>query len=111
MKPQYASCKTYSSLFLLASSLVIGCPCCVHAVVDRPVSKPKRKYHWVVDSGATIHCVNDFSLLTTVYTDTTPIRIKVANKQTTRAHAVGSAVVNMTDEHGKTHQVTLHNVV
>ena len=55
--------------------------------------------------------MNDFSLLTTVYTDTTPIRIKVANKQTMRAHAVGSAVVNMTDEHGKTHQVTLHNVV
>lgn len=105
-------CRHFSLLFALSS--VVGhtaCPACVPAQITKPVSRKKRQYSWVVDSGATIHCVNDFSLLTSVYTDHDPVNIKVADKRTLRAHAVGTAIVNMTDRNGKTHQLTLHNVV
>ena len=81
------------------------------AVIDKPKSKPKRNYEWIVDSGATVHCVNDFSLLTSVYTDHDPVRIKIADKRVLRAHAVGTAVTTLRDSRGRMHQVTLHNVV
>jgi hypothetical protein len=108
----HSLCRHTSILFTLCS--VIGqsaCPVCVPAKVTKPPRKRRSTYSWVVDSGATIHCVNDFSLLTSVYADHDPINIKVADKRTLRAHAIGTAVVNMIDDKGKTHQITLHNVV
>ena len=57
-----------------------------------PFKETKRKasYEWIIDSGATVHCVNDFSLLTSVYTDHDPVHIKVADKRVIRASAVGT---------------------
>ena len=37
--------------------------------------------HFNVDSGASVHCINDPGLFETVYNDHPPIRITVANKQ------------------------------
>ena len=73
--------------------------------------KKNHKQEWIVDSGATVHCVNDFSLLTSVYTDRTPVSIKVADKRVLRSHAVGTVVTHLKDSEERDHQVTLHNVV
>ena len=67
--------------------------------------------HWIVDSGATIHCVGDLSLLTHIYTNQPPVHIRVANGQVVTAHAVGSAMVKLIDSKGRKHEITLHNVV
>ena len=102
-----------SSLLLIVSTAVGNspCPCCVPAVLDSPKSKRKTKYEWIVDSGATVHCVNDISMLTSVYTNHAPVHIRVADRRVIRAHAVGSAVTTLIDRKGHSHQVTLHNVV
>ena len=107
-------CRDFSLLFTLAGLCHNhACPRCVAAVVKGPFKETKRKasYEWIIDSGATVHCVNDFSLLTSVYTDHDPVHIKVADKRVIRASAVGTAIVSMADNNGCKHQVTLHNVV
>jgi len=111
-------CGDYSLLFTLAGILHNGfnaaCPECVDVSIDGPFKnkyKTRKLHEWIVDSGATVHCVNDFSLLTSVYTDNDPVLIKVADKRVLRASAVGTAVVKMTDTNGNEHDVTLHNVV
>ena len=74
--------------------------------------KHKRVHvDWVVDSGATVHCVSDRSILTSEYVDADAVYIKVADNRIIKAHAVGTAVVSMIDHNGYRHQVTLHNVV
>ena len=55
--------------------------------------------------------MNDFSLLTSVYTDHQPVTIRVADKRVLRAHAVGTVVTHLKDDKGRDHQITLHNVV
>ena len=73
--------------------------------------RKRRPDTWVVDSGASVHCIGDPSMLTTVYDKHPPVHIKVANNQIVTAHAVGTAVVTMVDTQGKSHSITLHNVV
>ena len=76
-----------------------------------PRRVPKsRCVSWVVDSGATLHCVNDRKLLTHEYVSK-PVRIKVADSRVIESHAVGSCVCKMRDQYGRVHGVTLHNVV
>ena len=104
------------STLLFTLSAVLGnhrCPECLPAILDTPKVplKKKHKQEWIVDSGATVHCVNDFSLLTSVYTDRTPVSIKVADKRVLRSHAVGTVVTHLKDSEGRDHQITLHNVV
>jgi hypothetical protein len=97
---------------------------CLHASAcmnDVPSSAPppmsfardrKRKSpSFIVDSGATVHCTNDKSLLTQVYDNPVPTRVKVADNHMVTAHAVGSATVSVRDDDGKYHELTLHNVV
>ena len=110
------ACSFHSLLLIL--SAVAGnhpCPKCVHVALDSPKptcsKKRKSQYEWIVDSGATVHCVNDFSLLTSVYTDHQPVTIRVADKRVLRAHAVGTVVTHLKDDKGRDHQITLHNVV
>ena len=104
--------------FPLLVYTLASCFPCEHAMTTMPSrrnheSKPDADAnpHWIVDSGATIHCVGDRSLLTQVYTDQPPVRIRVANGQMVTAHAVGSATVKLVDDKGKKHEITLHNVV
>ena len=115
----YYLCR-HSSLFFTRSTAVghHACPVCKPAVMKitshkhNPTrlncSKPTT---WVVDSGATVHCVNDLKLLTSVYTNSKSVYIKVADKRVLEAQAVGTSIVSMVDDHGRRHQVTLHNVV
>ena len=70
-----------------------------------------KRCSWVIDSGASVHCVSDPSLLTSVYYKHHPVLIKVADNRTLRAHAVGTAILPLLDQHDKTHHVTLHNVI
>ena len=72
---------------------------------------PKRKVTWVVDFGATIHCVNDLSCFTRIYENHQPVRIKVANNETLTANVVGECEVSLRDTTGRNHTITLHNVV
>ena len=77
-----------------------------------PISTPKLSkgtLHWTVDSGATIHCCNDKSILTSIYPDATA-NLTVANNQTMEIKTIGSATVHFTDTDGKTHPITIHNV-
>ena len=67
----------------------------------------KRKVTWVVDSGATIHCVNDLSCITRIYENYQPVRIKVANNETLTATVVGECEVSLRDTTGRNHTITL----
>ena len=58
-----------------------------------------------------MHCVSDPSLLASVYYKHPPVVIKVADNRTLHAHAVGTATLPLTGTNGKTHYVTLHNVI
>ena len=110
----FSRCFCKLSHLLLTLSAVNGsnpCPCCVNAVIENDKTKRKRSSEWIVDSGATVHCTNDLSMLTSIYTKNDPVCIKVADNRVLRAHAVGTAVTSLRDDKGRLHQVTLHNVV
>ena len=68
---------------------------------DHNKRKKSKLKHWIVDSGATIHCVGDRSLLTHVYSHHAPVNIKVADNRVVTAHAVGSAVVKLIDKEAR----------
>ena len=78
--------------------------------VDRKRTK-RKAHHWVIDSGATIHCVGDPSLLTSIYYDHKSVGIKVTDNRVIYSHAVGTAVIPLEDKAGNTQDVVLHNVV
>ena len=69
----------------------------------------QRKY--CVDSGASVHCINDASMFEHVYEAHPQVRVTVANKQVLTAQAVGTVKVSLTNQHNQIHQITLHNVV
>ena len=101
---------------LLSFALTASCPHCVDVKAAFPMStnmsnKKRQPHTWVVDSGASVHCIGDASMLTTFYENHPPVHIKVADKRIVTAHAVGTAVVTMVDLQGRSHSITLHNVV
>jgi transposase InsO family protein len=113
---RFSCCKHSNVQFLVSSNVGYNrCPACETTDVPNEVMsahKHKRvRVDWVVDSGATVHCVSDRSILTSEYVDADAVYIKVADKRIIKAHAVGTAVVSMIDHNGYRHQVTLHNVV
>lgn len=73
-------------------------------------TKKKRRSH-VVDSGASVHCINDKSQFETIYEDHHPVHITVANKQVLTAEAVGTVKLFMRNHLGRVREITLHNVV
>ena len=82
------------------------------SIAHRGVRTNKSKrLNWVIDSGASVHCTSDPSLLTSIYYKHPPVIIKVADNRTLRAQAVGTALLPLIDLHNKTHHVTLHNVI
>ena len=96
---------------LLVYTLTSCLPCeyTMMTLPDKSDNKPNNTDPcWIVDSGATIHCVGDPSLLTHVYSDQPPVRIRVANGHVLTAHAVGSATVKLADANGSKHEITLH---
>ena len=73
-------------------------------------SKRKRK-RLTVDSGASVHCINDKSLFEHTYDDHPPVNVYVANKQKLTAMAVGTVRIHLTSTKGKSTDYVLHNVV
>ena len=72
----------------------------------------KHKHRrYCVDSGASVHCINDASMFDHVYENHPEVKVTVANKQVLTAKAVGTVKVTLTNQHNHTHTVTLHNVV
>ena len=59
--------------------------------------KRRRKQSWVVDSGATLHCIGDKSLLTHTYKNHPPVKLKVADDRVLESHAVGTVDVKLTE--------------
>ena len=66
---------------------------------------------FVVDSGATLHCINDKSMFETVYTDQQRVTIKVADGKTIEATAVGTVRLKLLNTNGQEKEYLLHNVV
>ena len=98
--------------------LLLSClPSCVPAqYIACPVStcratNNKRKPRYTVDSGATIHCINDTSLFTSSYTPDHPIVISTANGSRITATLVGNVDVQMEDDQGRMRTITLYNCV
>ena len=90
-----------------------GPPCtrCM-SLTQHHIHRNRHKRHsWVIDSGASVHCVSDHSLLTSVYYKHHPVLVKVADNRTLHAHAVGTAILPLVDQHNRTHSVTLLNVI
>ena len=73
--------------------------------------RKKAACRWVVDSGATVHCINDPSMFECIYSDHPQVNIVVADGKKVKMDAVGSVRVHFTDEQGKLHDFLLHNVV
>jgi len=65
----------------------------------------------IVDSGATVHCINDASLFDTIYENHPPVNVFVANKQKLAIQAVGTVKITLTSTNGKARNYILHNVV
>ena len=74
-----------------------------------PQSK-RRKPTFTVDSGATIHCINDPSLFKHFSTSKHAVRIVTANNSVIYAEAIGTVEVVLLDTHGIQRTLTLHNV-
>ena len=64
---------------------------------------------WTVDSGATVHCTNDRSLITKVYPNES-VRLQVADNRVLHITVIGEAKVKMYTSTGKYRDVVLHNV-
>ena len=73
-------------------------------------SKKGRRSH-VIDSGASIHCINDKSMFDTVYTSHPSIKITVANKQVLHSLAVGSVKLPLQRKDGTIKEIIHHIVV
>ena len=110
---------THSNDVVLCRSLRLimmtsSAPSCARCMSLRPHRMRRdvdKCYSWVIDSGASVHCVSDPSLLASVYYKHHPVLIKVADNRTLQAHAVGTAILPLVDQHHKTHNITLHNVI
>ena len=100
-----------STRMILLTLSTPSCNRCM-SIAHRGVRTNKSKrFNWVIDSGASVHCTSDPSLLTSIYYKHPPVIIKVADNRTLRAQAVGTALLPLIDLHNKTHHVTLHNVI
>ena len=70
------------------------------------------KKRYCIDSGATVHCINDASLFASTYDDHPPVKITVAKKgEFMIAKAVGTVNLHLKTITGQARTVVLHNVV
>ena len=61
----------------------------------------KHKLRGIIDSGATVHCINDKSMFSTMYSDHPPVKVVVANKQTMTTNVVGEVHLPVTTIKGE----------
>ena len=117
---RYSRSKFLSDLLLLASSTVCPetptCSMCdadVMSSTSEEAEKRRRQNHisYVVDSGATLHCINDYNLFESIDHNHPPVKLRVANGKTIVAQAVGTAKLRLQRDDGSTHEILLHNVV
>ena len=75
--------------------------------------EPRRRSRasYIVDSGASLHCINDINLFDSIYQDHRPVKLRVANGKILVSHAVGSVKINLQRQDGTTHSILIHNVV
>lgn len=72
---------------------------------DKHKQPLSRNTSWVVDSGATVHCVSNKSMLTSTYENHKPVTIRVADNRVITAKAVGTCNVALAGNDGKRHRV------
>ena len=85
---------------------------CQNIQSDLEDRKKRTNYlSFVIDSGATIHCINDPSKFETIYENQEPVILTVANGKKVMAEMVGSVRLTLTDTKGQNHDFILHNVV
>ena len=88
------------------------CPKCVHCTGNSEIpTKSSTRSRWLIDSGASVHCVNNKSMLKSVYKDRHRTVIQTADKSKVKVHAVGSCEITLIDVHNRPRVYTLHNVV
>ena len=68
-----------------------------------PRRRPLTSY--VVDSGASLHCINDINLFDSIYQNPRPVRLRVANGKILLADAVGSVTVHLKRQDGTSHSI------
>ena len=73
-------------------------------------TKSGRK-RWTPDSGATVSCTSDMSILETITEINPGRRVQVANKQLVDVELVGTARISLTDADGKPYEILVDNVL
>ena len=76
----------------------------------RSRSTKKRRVHTIVDSGASIHCINDKSMFVSLDC-TKHVNIRVADDRVIVGEGVGTCEITLKDQNGKSHVELLHNCV
>lgn len=80
-----------------------------NAVAPASTTKPTV---FTVDSGASVHCINDASLFEQIYTDHRAVRVVVASGQVMVAKCVGTVRIKLRSmSSGEYRDVLLHNVI
>ena len=83
-----------------------------YVACSNPSKSQKRSgYSWIVDSGATVHCINDISFFESIDSSHPPVTITVANGRKIQAVHVGTVRLKMQDHKGCTKEYLLQNVV
>ena len=122
MAGQYDRRRFIARLLLLSATQINGdqgstnTSCACHAAnmtFEQSNRQKQRNKHtpYVVDSGATLHCINDISLFDSIDHDHPPVELRVANGKVLRAHAVGTVKLQLAAEDGSTSEILLHNCV
>ena len=123
MAGQYDRRRFIARLLLLSAAQINGnqgstnTSCACHAAnmtfeqSNRQKQRNKHTPYYVVDSGATLHCINDISLFDSINHDHPPVELRVANGKVLRAHAVGTVKLQLAAEDGSTSEILLHNCV
>ena len=122
MSGHYDRRRFIARLLLLSASQADGgqgstgnCACfAANMTFDKLSNRDKqRKQHtpFVVDSGATLHCINDISLFDSIDQNHPKIKLRVANGKVIEAQAVGTVKLRIAAEDGTTAELLLHNVV
>ena len=66
---------------------------------------------YLIDSGASVHCINDKSMFMTIYDNHPTVTVTVANGTTLQVELVGSVNITMISTRNVRMNVTLHNVL
>ena len=112
--------RLHACSFLYGAMLFANaCPKCdpmVHLAYDvspklpQDKRKPRTPTKFTVDSGATIHCITDISLFTSI-DRSVHVKIRVANNKLAYGSGLGTVALPLTNRKGITETIVLHNCV